>query len=272
MNQINVVKQIQLAFKTQFKAISFIFKHNLWTFYFFPILVSILLFVLGFNLGSSLSDWIQESIQQWLGLDHATDDYGWLKTAIHWTVMVIVKVVLFFIIAYINGYLVVVLLSPVFSILSEKVEKKVTGKSYPFSIRQFFKDILRGIILATRNFFYEMALTVVILLCSFIPIVNGLVTPLLLFVGAYFYGFSFLDYALERRHLNRKQSIQYVRRHKVLATTLALPFTFILGIPFIGALFAGFLAINTNTAATLSILEIEQKSTPLDSPPILKSV
>ena len=47
-------------------------------------------------------------------------------------------------------------MSPVFAILSEKVESILTGNEYPFNIHQFLSDIWRGVKLAIRNFAIEI--------------------------------------------------------------------------------------------------------------------
>ena len=58
--------------------------------------------------------------------------------------------------AYLGGYLIIIMMAPVFAIISEKTEQILSGNSNPFQWAQFFKDIRRGILLALRNLSIEI--------------------------------------------------------------------------------------------------------------------
>jgi len=49
-------------------------------------------------------------------------------------------------------------LSPLLAIASEKVEKVITGNVYKFNMKQLMKDVVRALRIATRNIFYELIL------------------------------------------------------------------------------------------------------------------
>jgi CysZ protein len=177
---------------------------------------------------------------------------------------IIIKIAFFIIFTYINGYLVLAILSPLLAIISEKTEKIVLGKKYPFSIQQLLHDILRGILIIFRNLFYELFLNILLLIATLIPVLGqiiGILSPFILFgISSYFYGFSFIDYNSERHKLSVKESVSYVRRNGGLALSNGGLFSLFLMIPILGSLIAGIIAIISTVAATLAVLEINQKN------------
>jgi len=147
-------------------------------------------------------------------------------------------------------------MSPVFSYLSERTEKIKTGNDYPFEFRQFIKDIIRGIFIAVRNMIIELALTVLMFIVSFIPIVGWVAAIFLFFISAYFYGFSFLDYAIERKRMSISQSVQFMRENKGIVIANGFVFSLCLIVPFCGVSFSSFAAIISVVAGTLAVNEI----------------
>lgn len=120
-------------------------------------------------------------------------------------------------------YIVVILLSPITALLSERVEKIITGNKYNFSFRQLIHDIKRGVRIAFRNMFWEYFFVIIIMgLAAFF---GGNLKDIVLFsfpvaIGFYFYGFAFIDYINERRRLNIQQSVYFVSKHKGLAIAI----------------------------------------------------
>jgi len=114
-------------------------------------------------------------------------------------------------------YIVMILVSPFMSILSEKVEAKLTGKANhaKFSGSEAIKDIIRGIRLSLRNIIRELFYTGILFILGFIPIV-GWLSPIFIFIVQSFYaGFGNADYTLER-HFKVSQSVRFARQHKGL--------------------------------------------------------
>ena len=155
-------------------------------------------------------------------------------------------------------------MSPVFAMLSEKTDKITTGKEYPFNGEQFMRDIVRGILIALRNMSIELAITLGVLLLSFIPVIGILFSLVgsvfLFFVSAYFYGFSFMDYTFERKRLNISQSVRFSRRYRGLAIANGGLFALFLIIPFCGVILAPFFSIFSVVGATLAYNELEKNN------------
>ena len=138
----------------------------------------------------------------------------------------------------------------------EKTEEKLNGASYPFSMLQFLNDIMRSVAVTLRNFSLEFVLIIILLGFSLIPPL-GLILPFVLFfISTYFYGFSMVDYTLERRGIGISKSIKFIRNHSGSAMSLGTPLALVLLIPFLGSMLAGFIAIVSVVAATLESVEL----------------
>ncbi|MBK3519295.1 EI24 domain-containing protein [Carboxylicivirga marina] len=257
----NYRQGFQLGIKTYSKATSFMFRNKLGWYFIFPVLFNILLFVAGFYSVTSLSDGVITSLNEWMNIE-SWDFWGsgFVVTLIKGFIWIVLRLLFFIIYAYIGGYIILIMMSPVFAFLSEKTEEILSGKSLPFNFSQFARDILRGVLLAIRNLSVEMFFTVLLFILSFIPII-GYLTPIALFlVSAYFYGFSFLDYTFERRRFKINASVRFMRNNKGLAIGNGFVFSLVLLIPYIGVMLAGFIAVVSVVAATMAAYEIIEKN------------
>ncbi len=142
--------------------------------------------------------------------------------------------------ASISGFFLLLVLSPVFSLVSEKVTAKLQGKTYHFSSTQFIKDILRGIKITLRNLIYEYLFIALISILLYLSpknsISNIMGNILLILVTSYYYGFTLLDYALENHRFSYKKSLNFVKNNKGIAIGLGLVYHIIIStndLPFV---------------------------------------
>ncbi|RXQ94002.1 hypothetical protein EO244_10545 [Ancylomarina salipaludis] len=255
------IKDFGFGLRTYSEALSFIFKKKLAWFFLFPIAFNILLFWFGWDLISNFSESAKVYLDNQFQLKQA--DFwgsGFLKTVMDVFVWITFKIMFFLLFAYLGGYIIIILMSPIFSYLSERTEKIKTGVDYPFSIVQLLKDVLRGILIAIRNFSIELLLTGLMFILSFIPIIGWFAAIMLFFISAYFYGFSFIDYALERKKLNIKQSVRFMSENKGIVIANGFVFSLCLIIPFCGVSFSSFAAIISVVAGTLAISEMDTRN------------
>ena len=218
------VKAYGLAFKMLFTS------RFAW-FMIFPVLAWILFFCLGGLLvgwlGNPVEEWIHEGITNWVG------NIAWLHNA-----------------------------GAVVAFIFRVLETALTGKEYPFRFGRFLREMLRGILIAIRNTFFQLLVTVILMLMSFIPLI-GLLTPFLLFLSsAYFYGFSFVDYTIERRYLLVRESVSYVNRNIGFVMGIGLPFAAALLLPWGQFLVCGFVSLASVMAATVAVCENDQNTLP----------
>ncbi len=150
-------------------------------------------------------------------------------------------------------YVVMIVLSPFLSTLSERVEAALTGQQAPqTSAADFVNDIIRGIRIALRNIWRELLFTVIITIVGVVLVVAAPLVPILIFlVQAYYAGFGNIDYTLERKRFNVSQSVRFVRRHRLWAVGNGALFLGFIAIPVVGMFLGPVLGA---VAATLSYL------------------
>lgn len=234
-----------------FDAHRFISKYGLWKWIIIPGILYCVLFVAGCWLFWTSSNQaiefllLKTGIKAWL--DKMQD--SWLNLLfIVGQIMLRLVLLLFYFSLF--KFLFLIVGSPVFAYLSEKVESIIEKKEYPFSFLQLMKDSARGIRIALRNLLWQTVYVVTILILSFIPVIGWISPVIVLLVECYYFGFSMLDYSSERNKMSASQSIDFIGRHKGLAIGNGLVFYAMHLIPLVGWLLAPSYAV---VAATLSL-------------------
>lgn len=194
-----------------------------------------------------LSAWI--AAQLGLQVDPGSDPGWWAavkrvlnatREALTWLAL---KLLVLFLLLSLNKYLVLILLSPLLAYASERAEEILTGATHPFSLVQMLRDALRGALIALRNGVLELVIGLAIGLLSLVlPLLVPLATLALFLVGAYFYGFSAVDYILERRRLRMAASVRTVNAHLGLVLGNGTAFSLLMKVPLVGTTFAPLLA------------------------------
>lgn len=142
-----------------------------------------------------------------------------------------------------HKYLVLMVMSPVMALLSDRVDEILTGHKTPFQLGPFIMDVFRGIALSLRNMLMEFGLSFFfwaasIYLSIILPFLDIIIIPLtgiVLFVnGAYFFGFATMDYYLEKRKFGVKRSIRIIRHNRYSAIGNGAVFSLLFMIPFVG--------------------------------------
>ncbi|MGL4671257.1 EI24 domain-containing protein [Cetobacterium sp.] len=150
------------------------------------------------------------------------------------------------------------ILAPFFSYVSEKIETFETEIKYSFTFKDNLVFIIRGIKIASKSFLKEMLYTLVILFLGFIPLINIFVPILIFIVQSYFISFNFVDYTLERHKFSSKESSEFIWRNKIPFITGGAIFTILYFIPIIGIIVAPILSIVAFTRTTLKFIEHEK--------------
>jgi len=243
-----IYKEFLLGIKSYFEAHQLISKHKLWVFVLIPGIINLFLFCIIFAIAWTTADAFAYLIMDFLGIVDVDGAMLIVKIVLSFLIRVIL--VLMYLMVY--KYLVLIIMSPFLAILSEKIERIVTGTQYSFQFNQFIKDVIRGSFLATKNMFIELILITILMLLSLVPLVNFVTPIMILIVQGYYFGFSLIDYTNERRKLSVKESAAFVSDHKGLSIGIGLGFYVILLIPVLGLLLAPTYGV---TAATLSVLK-----------------
>lgn len=260
------LRLFSLGIGTWFESWSFIFRNKLAHYFVFPVLLSVLL-------GAGAIVFIKNGIDLVLSLLNPYMEYTALPNGNWWTksieifsnlgtyaIAFILWVISIYTFSKVNKYFILAFMSPVMALLSERTETILTGAKFPFDGAQLVRDVVRGVGLAIRNFFVEFFLTIVVLwgaellITIFLPPLGVLLSPvfflLSLLIGAYFFGFSTLDYYNERKRLSYKESVEYIRSKKGLAIGNGILFSLLFLIPVVGVTIS---TITCTVAATLAM-------------------
>ena len=232
-------------------------KNKLWKWILIPGIIYAVLFAMGIYFFWQSSSYLIDLLLSESGLKNWLQkaDEGWLNFIFIFGQIVLQLILMLFYFSWFK-YLFLIVGSPVFAYLSEKTEAIILNKDYPFSLKRFLSDVIRGIRIALRNTLWQTVYTVFILFLALIPILGWLTPLLALFIECYYFGFSMLDYTNERKQLSASESIDMINRHKGLAIGNGMVFYLMHALPFVGWVFAPGYAV---VAATLSLQKEENK-------------
>ncbi len=256
------------GFGNCFKAFELIFNKGLWPFLLYPLVVWIITWLLAVFGIIALADFVSETIKSYLSFDSIPETGHWLSSAkpylagtLGFMAALAIKIIFWFISGTFSKYILLIILSPMFALLSELTEEKLTGNKFPFSFAQLMKDILRGILITLRNLSIELGLIIAcMILTFFLPFLSFVTIPFLLFVSWYFTGFTMMDYNAERHKLSGGDSASFIRANKGYTCGIGSVYWLFMILPFfigdiIGITFGPALAV---VGATLSFLEVRK--------------
>ena len=219
------------------KAFGILFSRKFWWFLLFPVIILLLLFIGGNILislaGDSLYGLIEAKLTAWVG---GISWLQWVTTTTSVLIKIVLRILYFFLFVAFGGYIVLVVMSPVYSWLSERTEAHLTGREFPLFI------------------------SFVLFLCSFIPLVGVIAPFAIFFTSAYFYGFAFIDYAIERKRFNVRQSVRYVNKNIGLVTGIGTVFALALMIPALSLAACCFVSLLSVLAGTIAVERMNDKS------------
>ena len=240
-----MVKDFLTGITAYGKAVQHVSKNNMWAYVLLPGLLSAVMAILVFWTAWGLSDNVG-------GLIDDLWKWDWGKTTVETIAQVFGGLLVAALGLLIFRQMVMVVLAPFMSLLSEKVEAQLMGKpsARPFTMKQALKDLIRGLRLALRNIVRELSATALLFLLGLFPIFTPFTTALIFLLQSYYVGFGNMDYTLER-HLGYRDSIRFVHRNRAMAIGNGAVFMFLL-LTFIGFFFA--LPLGT-VAATIETIK-----------------
>lgn len=235
------------------KAAEHVSKNKMWVYIFLPGIITVVVGIAIFSFAYGLSDNIGQLIVGLWKWEFAKGLVSGVANVFGGLVLLAVGLLIF-------KQLVMVITAPFLSVLSEKVERQLKGNyaEVGWSFSRILREILRGLAIALRNIFRELALTIVLLLLGLIPILTPITSVLIFILQSYYAGFGNLDFALER-HLGYKDSIRFVRAHRGLAVGNGMVFLLLL-LTFIGFLVAMPLGTVAATIETVKRLDEVRKA------------
>jgi CysZ protein len=198
----------------------FIKKHKMWWYFLIPILLFVAMYYLGYT------------FQDMQNSSRATDNDGIFRSAWLFFLRTLYWLLALVIFNFMR-YIIIIMISPLLSVVSERVERLVTGNVYKFNLVQLIRDVKRTINLAIRNIIWEFGIIALIYAASYVILyifqivflAKYVATILSMFVAFYYYGFGFIDYINERRRMTIQQSIDFVKKNRGFAVGLGMVFT-----------------------------------------------
>ena len=210
-----------------------------------PMLINTLLFSIALWFGlSHFEGWIDGLMPTWMP--------GWLESILMWIVWPLFIILLAIIVFFTFSIIANILAAPFNGILSEMVEKKISGGSPPdMPWRQMFKEAPKMVMNELIKTAYLLRWMVPLLLLSWVPGLN-LIAPLLwFFFSSWTLALDYHDYPMGNHLMNFKQQREKLRQHRSLALGFGLATLVATMIPFVN-----FLVIPAAVAgATLLYLE-----------------
>ena len=256
----NLFSNLILSISSYGSAIDFIVKNKMKRYFLWPVVLNIIFFTVGFHFLGQLSDELLLWMESFIDID-SWKFWGseFISSTVHFFLWLILKILIFLILAFLGGHVVLIIMSPILAIVSEKTERILEGTDYPFTMKQLLVDTLRGVRISIRNFVFEMLFILLLFALSFVPLLGLTSSPILIVVSAYYYGFSFIDYNLERKKFTVADSVNYMKKNRGIVIGNGILFALILAIPFIGIALSSFAAIISAVAATIALNKKNQK-------------
>lgn len=213
------------------KAMSHISKYKMWGYVILPGILSLIIGGVVFSIAYGLSDDIGDLLDNLWKWEWGSDTVSNIAQIFGGLLVAVPGLLIF-------RQITMVALAPFMSKLSEKVESQLTGRpsNHPFTAKQIIKDLSRGLRIALRNIVRELSATLFLFLLGLFPLFTPFTTVLIFLLQSYYVGFGNMDYTLER-HKGYRESIQFVRKNRSLATGNGAVFMLLL-FTFIGFFFA----------------------------------
>lgn len=153
---------------------------------------------------------------------------------------------------FIYQFIILTLFSPINTLLSEKVETKVTGRVFRFGLKEFVRDFIRllgivsvGLVFYLTFYFFWLILAKIVGLQFLSPLISFVLT-------SFFTGFNSYDYSLERHKIGTKKSWKYAFNNPLQMILTGAIYSGMIYIPMIGMILAPVLS---TLIATLIFIE-----------------
>lgn len=156
-------------------------------------------------------------------------------------------------------FFVLTLLSPLNTFLSEKVDEDLTGYAQGFDLVRFVTEIVRMIGVVIVALSLEFLLMGAYALFSWIFNLDILDPFVYFIIAAYFYGFSFYDYSMERRGLGLGSSLRFSKQNPISTILTGSLFSLFAALPIFGLPIGAVLTTIIATHVFLNVAESNQR-------------
>ncbi len=248
-----IIKNVFIALRDYAASFKLMGELNLWRFFLVPMLISFsFAILLGFT-AYGLSDNLAGPVAGLWIWETGAATFTALAQLLSAILIIILGLLLY-------KHVVMALSAPFMSPVSEKMEKHLyphlNGALTPRETTNA-AQLYRGVRINLRNLFFELLITIPLLLLSFIPIVGIIFWLFSFLVQSYYAGFGNMDYTLER-HYKYSDSIAFVKKNRGYAIGNGIIFMALLLIPIVGIIIVLPLSVTAASKTTLELLRQQQ--------------
>ena len=137
--------------------------------------------------------------------------------------------------------------------VSERIEAHLYPGVHQYRNTTNVSQLMRGLKINLRNLYWEIGMSIPILLIGLIPVVGFFSAAIIFFIQAYYAGFGSIDCTLER-HFGFRESVRFVKSNRGAAIGNGIIFTLLLFIPFIGTFLVLPIAVTAGAVTTLRLI------------------
>lgn len=139
-----------------------------------------------------------------------------------------------FVLTQVYIFIILTILSPFNTILSEKLDSKLTGQKFSFSIIRLINDFIRMVLIVIIAISLQFIIIGIWwIICRITGIDGTLIYKITTFlIGAFFFGFSFYDHSLERYEINVFGSLGFAFSNILMITITGTIFKLLYYFPY----------------------------------------
>ncbi|WP_119327943.1 sulfate transporter CysZ [Cysteiniphilum halobium] len=212
-----------------FAGLTLIFKKGIKRYTIVPLIINTIIFIAlwWFSLHevSLLISWVDTHLPSWL-------------TWFSWLIYIIAILALLLFSAYLFTAIALIIASPFYSFLAEKIQKKLTGREVGSKLT-FAKLMLiapRSIAREFKKLLSFLPWVLIIFLCYFIPVINLFTSVLWFVLLCWFNVVQYADYAFDNNEISFPQMKKQLSQQKSLSLGFGFITTVFLMIPFFNIL------------------------------------
>jgi CysZ protein len=139
--------------------------------------------------------------------------------------------------------IIITLFSPIMAMLSERCDSTLSGRKFDFSVGRFLTELARTIgIVITALLLGWIVLGIWKIFTWVIPFPAWTNLAIVFVIKAFFFGFNFVDYSLERYLISIPKSWRYAFRNPMMMIVIGAFFSAVFAIPYVGVMLAPFVA------------------------------
>jgi len=198
-----------LGFSYIFSGISLISKKGIRRFVLIPLLINSIAFFMAIKV---LTQQFSTLMAYFLGGISWLPD--WLETGLEWLLYPLFAILIVIVVYYSFTMVANLIAAPFNAILAQKVEAKLLGKDITVHDVPVLQVIKRTLSSEVRKMAYMLKWFIVLLVLTFIPVVNGIAPFAWMVYGAWMLALEYTDYPMGNHELYFKEELSRLKQNK----------------------------------------------------------